>query len=269
MRMCDAGITPDTCRSCTPRAADAFALAADQVHVWYVFSDGVTDAGLLQRYAAMMSPDERARHERFMFVKDRHQFLVTRGVLRTLLARYTGAEPRACAFASNAYGRPALMGGATVDFNVSHTRGLVACAIARVPEVGVDVEDIERGAFSRDIARRYFSAAEADALDAVPEAARVSRFFDYWTLKEAYIKARGMGLSLPLDGFSMHPAAGGPPRIRFTATIEDDPQSWQFEQFEPSARHRLAVAVRRRGADLAMRFRELEVEALFELCASG
>lgn len=231
-------------------------LTPGEVHVWYVFSDAVRDAELLDRYTAMMSPDERARQARFVFEEDQHQFLVTRGVLRTLLGKYLSREPTDCDFAVNDYGRPSLTGVDDFDFNVSHTAGLVAFAFARVPEVGIDVEDVERRRVDPDLPRRFFSASEVAALEALPEPARVSRFFDYWTLKEAYIKARGMGLSLPLDGFSMHLDAGAP-RITFAPSIDDAPASWQFAQFHPSPRHRLAVAIRRRGPDLAIRWREL------------
>lgn len=228
---------------------------AGEVHVWYVFSDDVRDAGLLARYEAVLSPDERERRARFVFERDRHQFLVTRGVLRTLLGAYLGIEPSSCAFTLNPYGRPSLTGG-DLHFNVSHTKGLVAVAFAREPEIGIDVEDLERRAVDAGVPRRFFSPAEVNALESLPEAARVSRFFDYWTLKEAYIKARGMGLSLPLDGFSMR-LGDGAPRIAFAASIDDDPERWQFAQFDISARHRLALAVHRKGADLAIRLRQL------------
>jgi len=245
-------------------APESGVLSAHEVHVWYVLSDDVTDARVLQRYAAMMSPEERGRHDRFVFAKHRHQFLVTRGVVRTLLGRYLAIEPAACAFVANLYGRPALTTGTSgrrVEFNVSHTNGLVACAIARVPEVGVDVEDIARAIPGCDIAARYFSPTEARTLGDMPRAARTSRFYDYWTLKEAYIKARGMGLSLPLNDFSMHLDDCGPPRISFAATVDDDSSSWQFAQFDPTPRHRLAVAVRRHGADMTIRFHEFDVAA--------
>ena len=232
-------------------------LNADTVHVWYVFSDLVDDPRVLERYAAIMSDDERTRRDRFVRAADRHQFLVTRGMLRTLLARYLETEPTELFFAIDRYGRPSLSRpGSRIEFNVSHTRGLVACAFAQVPEIGIDVEDIERRPVSPDLARRFFSAAEATALEAVPAPDRLSRFFDYWTLKEAYLKARGTGLTLPLDSFTMQIESGKPAQIQFTAADDDDPASWQIVQFDPSRRHRLAVAVRRRGADLAVDFRE-------------
>ena len=233
----------------------------DDVHLWYVLSDGVRDTGTLERFAALMAPEERARHDRFVFEKDRHQFLVTRGVIRTLIGRYLGVDPADCAFVANEYGRPSLSRPADTGlaFNISHTNGIVVCALAREPELGVDVEDASR-ATGLELARRFFSADEADALDALPRDERPGRFFDYWTLKEAYIKARGQGLSLPLDGFSMQLAAGGPLSIRFSTTIDDEAATWQFAQFRPTPRHRLAVAVRRRGGDRAIQLRELRVE---------
>jgi 4'-phosphopantetheinyl transferase len=231
-----------------------------EVHVWYVFSDQVRDPRLLGQYEKTLSPDERERRDRFAFERDRHQFLVTRGMLRTLLGGYLGIEPSSCAFMLNPYGRPSLTTG-DLHFNVSHTKGLVAVAFAREPEIGIDVEDLERRAVDADLPRRFFSPAEVEALESLPEAERASRFFDYWTLKEAYIKARGMGLSLPLDGFSML-IGDGAPRIAFTSSIDDDQARWQFAQFDIGPRHRLAVAVHRKEADLAIRVRELAPSGL-------
>ena len=238
------------------------ALPDEEVHVWVVRPDEVRDPVTLDRCAALMSADERARHDRFVFAKDRHLYLVTRGTIRTLVGRYLETDPAACTFVANRYGRPSLAhpGGSGLAFNVSHTAGLIVCAFAREPEIGVDVEEACR-TIDLALARRFFSPAEADALDALPEAERPDRFFDYWTLKEAYIKARGMGLSLPLDGFAMLLDAGPSPAIRFSPAIDDDATTWQFAQFTPTSRHRLAVAVRRRGRDRDIRLREFQPDA--------
>ena len=239
----------------------AIALGQDEVHLWYARSDEIRDAATLERFAALMAPEERARHDRFVFEKDRHQFLVTRGMVRTLVGRYLSVDPAACAFVANQYGRPSLSypEGTPLSFNISHTAGLVVCAFAHEPEIGVDVEDASRAIEGPELARRFFSPDEAEALDGLPEAERPARFFDYWTLKEAYIKARGMGLSLPLDGFSMQLDAARP-GIRFTPAIDDDPETWQFVRLRPTPRHVLAVAVRRRHRDRAIDVRELRVE---------
>jgi 4'-phosphopantetheinyl transferase len=231
-----------------------------EVHVWFVRTDRVVDPDVLEQYEATLSAGERARRDRFVFEKDRHQFLVTRGVLRALLARYLKADPRECEFVTNSHGRPSLLPvapGRTIEFNLSHTTGLLAIALAHTPEVGIDVEHVERTVGSEDLPRRYFSTAEVEALERMPAEARKAAFFDFWTLKEAYIKARGLGLSLPLDGFSIHLDPDGPPRISFASTIPDDAASWQFAQFRPSPTHRMALAVRRRGPDLRVLVREL------------
>jgi 4'-phosphopantetheinyl transferase len=235
--------------------------SGDDVDVWVVRSDEVRDPDVLARCAAMLTAGERARHDRFVFAKDRRQFLVTRGMIRTLLGRCLGVDPAACRFEADRYGRPSLTepAGASVAFNISHTAGLVACAIARHGEIGVDVENAERPVHA-DLPRRFFSPAEAEALEALPVHERQARFYEYWTLKEAYIKARGMGLSLPLDGFSMRLDGPGPPRVHFLPSLPDDAASWQFARFRPTPQHCLAVALRRRGPDRAIQLREFTLE---------
>jgi 4'-phosphopantetheinyl transferase len=232
-------------------------LPEDVVHVWYVRSDEVRDPATFRRYAAMMTPEERTRHDRFVRDRDRHLFLVTRGTIRSLIARYLGVDPAESVFRPDSYGRPFLShpADAALSFNISHTKGLVACAIAREPEIGVDVEDTERPA-RLHLVRRFFSPEEADALDALPDGDKAGRFYEYWTLKESYIKARGMGMWLPLDGFSMQLEDGRQPGIRFAPSVPDDPASWQFGQFRPTSRHCLALAVRRRGRDRDVLVRE-------------
>jgi 4'-phosphopantetheinyl transferase len=248
----------------TRTEASLFELPVDAVHVWFLFSDRVTDPQLLERYANVMSAEERVRHNRFVFAKDRHQFLVTRGLLRTLLGCYARIRPEECTFVTNRYGKPFLRhpGGTqpALEFNVSHTNALVAIAVTVGREVGIDVEKPARTHVDLDV-RRFFSPAEVRALEALPRTEQRSRFFDYWTLKEAYIKARGMGLSLPLDGFSMQLDGTGAPTIEFAPAIEDDASTWQFLQFDPGPKHRMALAIRRRGRDVVVRIKEFDVEA--------
>jgi 4'-phosphopantetheinyl transferase len=236
-----------------------------EVHLWYVLPEQVTDERLLAAYRALMSPDEQARNARFVFPKGRHEHLVTRALVRTTLSQYVPAvHPRDWAFATGPFGRPEIAGPACeppLRFNLSHTDGLIACLVAVDREVGVDVEDATRAiSDGLVIADRYFSASEVVELRSLPAAAQPSRFFDYWTLKEAYIKARGLGLQLPLDQFSFHlttedsgtthptdrPATEPQITISFGPQIDDDPESWQFALLRPTLRHRLAVAIRRR-----------------------
>lgn len=224
-------------------------LPRDEAHVWYVRSSEVTDPELLARYMALLTPDEEARRARYMFERNRHEYLVTRALCRGVLSRYLGEAPESFRFTQNAYGRPELgaPAGHPIRFNLTNTEGLIAVIVALDREVGVDVEDTERRGETVTIADRFFSPSEVAALARVPEARQRARFFDYWTLKEAYIKARGMGLSIPLDQFSFVLTRGAPIGIRFAPELPDDPATWQFAQFRPTARHLVSAAVRRSG----------------------
>jgi 4'-phosphopantetheinyl transferase len=237
-----------------------FELPVDAVHVWYVLADRVTDPAVLSQYDRFMSDDERKRRDRFVFAKDRHAFVVARGLVRSVLSRYARVAPDACVFSFNQYGKPSLRSAPTeaaLEFNISHTHGVAAIAVTVGREIGIDVEDVTRTTIEVDVFQT-FSPSEITALQAIPEAERPCRFFDYWTLKEAYIKARGMGLSLPLDGFSMH-VSGSEATIQFASVIPDDPSTWQFVLSNPTPSHRMALAIRRRGADLPVRIKALDV----------
>ena len=143
------------------------------------------------------------------------------------------------------YGRPCIAAPAIarpVYFSVSHTEGCVACAVSDCEAVGIDVEQIQERRSLFTIARSNFSPQEIDALRLLPSSDLVDRFFDYWTLKEAYLKARGTGLTLPLNQFSILISLGQQIGIRFMPGMADDSQRWRFMKSAPSARHRLAVA---------------------------
>lgn len=235
-------------------------LATTETHLWQVFPDTLRDPGLLRSYYALMCPEECVQHQRFRFEKGRHEYLVTRALVRTVLSRYADVDPYAWRFSKNAYGRPEIaapQGLLQLRFNLSHTDGLIVCLVALDREIGVDVENMTRRGETVEIADRFFSPIEATTLRALPEASQRYRFFEYWTLKEAYIKARGMGISLPLEQFSFLLDTNQPVRIAFDPRLADDPASWQFQQFRPTPRHQMAVAIRRKNEpDLAIRIKQ-------------
>jgi len=227
------------------------------VDIWYAFPGAIRNPELLGDYKAILSADEMTRYARFWFDRDRHLHLVAWALVRTTLSRYADVAPEAWRFRTNRWGRPEISGPADAPplrFNLSHTRGMVACIVADGIDVGVDVEDRRRQTQGPEIARRYFSAREVEAFERLSEEEREVAFFEYWTLKEAYIKAVGVGISLGLGRFSFGLDQRGvpvgdperwPPVISFDATLDDDPDHWQFAQFEPTPHHAMAAAIRR------------------------
>lgn len=216
------------------------------VHIWCATLDAPRDPSLVDQYLAWLSDDERQRHARFFFDGDRQRYLLGTALARWTLSRYV---PLPCAdwvFAKNEFGRPEIDQRAVscdLRFNLSRTGGLVACAVTRRRNLGLDVEDHENKNIQVDLAEQFLSPRELADLHALNVDARRGRFFDLWTLKEAYVKARGRGLSLPLDQFSMRFAAGQPLAIDFTPEPDDRPDDWQFRLFRPSSRHTMALAI--------------------------
>ena len=235
-------------------------LPVDAVHIDLLSTTSADALARLDSYSALMTPDEHERMGRFVFDRDRRSFLLTRALVRTTLSRYAAIAPADWRFITNAHGRPEIVdrppGVADLRFNISHTDGLIACAVTIGREVGVDVEHIGRR-LTHDVAGRHFSPREVSALRALPAAEQDRVFFDYWTLKEAYIKARGFGLALPLGDFAFKLNPPRPPQIAFEPALDDDPATWQFLQEWPTPNHRLALAVRRSGPDLPVRIREV------------
>ncbi len=235
-------------------------LPLNAVHVDLVHCDEPEAWTQQEAYRALLSPDEHERMARLVFERDRRSFLITRALVRTMLSRYAPVRPAAWAFIENVHGRPEILdrprGVPDLRFNLSHTDGLIACAVTIGREVGVDVEHTRRR-LTHDVAGRFFAPREVTDLKALPADQQDTVFFDYWTLKEAYIKARGFGLALPLADFAFTLAPPSAPRITFEPSLEDDPATWQFVQDWPTPVHRLALAVRRDGPDLPIRIRRI------------
>ena len=233
-------------------------LPLDAVHVDLLHTDNADAWAQREAYRALMSADEQARMARLIFERDRRRFLLTRALVRTMLSRYANVPPAQWSFVENVHGRPEIVdrpsGVPDLRFNISHTDGLIACAVTIGREVGVDVEHIGRR-LTHDVAGRFFAPSEVHDLTRLPDEEQQRVFFDYWTLKEAYIKARGFGLALPLADFAFTLSPSEPPRIAFEPSLDDDPATWQFAQDWPTPQHRLALAVRRDGRDLPVRIR--------------
>lgn len=214
---------------------------AGDVHVRYRLTDSLDHAALTAA-VALLSDDERAQRERFHATRDRDEYAMAHALLRTTLSEFGDRPPGAWRFASGPHGKPALAGAdSRLAFNLSHARGLVACVVAAGADVGVDVEPITRATDWRGIASRYFSPAELAEIDRTDPARRPVRFFEIWTLKEAFIKALGVGLAQPLSATTF--SAERPDAIAFTPSPDIVAGVWQFALYAPTPEHRLAVAV--------------------------
>ena len=199
---------------------------------------------------ALLSPDETERLARFRFEKDRRLALASRALVRRSLSRCVDVPPEAWRFGLNPHGRPEIIAPTivpTLRFNASNTYGLVVCAVVWERDIGVDAEGIPPIA-PLDVADTHFAPVERAALRALPPADQARRFVEIWTLKEAYVKARGLGLSLALDGFAFHLRPGEPPRLTIDVQLSDDAASWQLALFTPTPEHCAALCVRR-GAE--------------------
>lgn len=210
-------------------------LADQEVHVWRAVLDA--PASRLADFAQMLSDDERRRAARFHFERDRAHFIAGRGMLRALLGRYLGAPPASLRFRYGAHGKPELDvppgADAAFRFNVSHAHGLALYAFTRGRALGVDVERIRDDIEHEAIAERFFSLTEREALRAQPASLRHIAFFACWTRKEAYIKARGEGLSLPLDQFDVSLAPGEPARLLCVANAPHEVARWSLHELHP------------------------------------
>lgn len=228
-------------------------LAPADVHLWLLDARAPATDALLPQAEALLSEDERVLLARASHPGRRREVLLGRWLVRTRLSRYAARAPAAWRFVRNEHGCPAVdPPEGTLRFNLSHTHGLLACVVAH-GEVGVDVEWTARRGRTLEVADRSFSAPELAALRALPPDQRSSRFFDLWTLKEAYIKARGMGLALPLGRFSFE-FEGPEPVVRVAPELGDDGGRWRFFLLSPTDQHRSAVGVRIPDACLTVRW---------------
>jgi len=226
-------------------------LAPGEIYLWLAAYDQITEGYLHSAYRELLSAAEKEQESRFYFARDRHRYLITRALVRTVLSRYISIDPKEWVFSTNAYGRPDIVNpearGAGLSFNISHTHSLIVLGVTKCRALGVDVENVRARGASIDIADRFFAPQEVAALNAVPLHQQQYRFFEYWTFKEAYIKARGMGLSLPLDKFSFHYPDDRAVEIAIDPELSDDATHWQFWQFQPAPEYLVAICAERIG----------------------
>lgn len=219
----------------------------DEVHIWLLQPEAVTEPALLSAFLASLSDDERSRQQRFRFDADRKLYLVAHGMLRRVLSRYVEVAPSSWQFTTGSHGKPAIAGPRglpALRFNLSHTQGLAACVICLHSECGIDVERVRAVRSLQGIAKRMFAGPEQADIEACSDPERLDRFFRYWTLHEAYCKATGTGIARAASDFSFELDATGAARIRFKGLAGDEADDWQFGCLQPLTGYVLSLALR-------------------------
>jgi 4'-phosphopantetheinyl transferase len=229
------------------------ALLEDEIHIWVTSLD--RPAEQVYNLSRHLSPDESDRASRFRFQTDRDRFVVARGTLRAVLGGYLNLKPRELRFNYSAYGKPSIEPGAgsqAISFNLSHSHELALLAFTRARRVGVDLEFICPDFATQEVAQRFFSKDETDALSALSSERRAEGFFNCWTRKEAYVKARGEGLSHPLDTFSVSLTPGEPASLLSIKGSPAEADRWSLRDLPVAAGYAAALAVENRHAQLKL-----------------
>jgi len=221
----------------------SLSLRSNEVHVWRIGLGQPPE--LHERCLRTLNREEQARANRFHFEKHRRRFIVARGFLRFLLARYLDTKPEDVRFSYGRYGKPKLeeQRPNRLRFNASRSRELAVFGFGYDHELGVDIEYINQNFASEDIARRFFSRSEVETLSALPDAQKVEAFFRCWTRKEAYIKAIGSGLSHPLDQFDVTLAPGEPAALLRDVESPQATARWSFLDLDVGEDYVAALAV--------------------------
>lgn len=226
-------------------------LQAGDIHFWITRPHQHQCPNMLAQYQLLLTTEESIKQQRYRFEKDRHDALITRAFVRDTLSHYVDIKPEDWRFEKGDKDKPEIVNcPIPLRFNISHTKELIICAITLKDDIGCDVEYIERNNDVLNIADRYFSTSEVKELFSLPDEQQRSRFFDYWTLKESYIKAWGMGLAIPLGDFSFHikpnenATINSNIHLSFAPHRIDYPELWHSWLFYPNTTHRMALSIK-------------------------
>jgi 4'-phosphopantetheinyl transferase len=227
-------------------------LAENDVHVWRASLE--IPLSSLEQFQPLLLDEEIERARRFYFEKDRRHWIVARAILRVLLGRYLDVEPQRLCFANNEYGKPLILfpiAGRRLHFNLSHSGDLALYAFAYDREIGVDVEQMCATINYEDLGKHFFSVHERTALRALPPDRQEEAFFLCWSRKEAYIKARGKGLSLPLDQFDVSLVPDEPARLLESREESQATDRWSLSALFPGTGYAGALVVEGSGWQLS------------------
>ena len=231
-------------------------LQSGELHIWRIELD--RDDGQWQPLMALLSNDEQIKADRYRFEKHRRRYILGRATLRNLLGSYLDRAPDTFRFSYNSHGKPFLANDDSgLRFNVSHSGEIMLAAFVLNSEIGIDIEAIQQDIDYMGIGQRWFSEQESNTLRDLPEEQRIGAFFRAWARKEAYIKARGIGLSYPLNRFSVSMDETSPALLEHQDGSQEI-KSWQIHDIEVSSAYSAAVVIEAAKWDI----RHIHLESL-------
>jgi 4'-phosphopantetheinyl transferase len=245
-------------------------IASETAHLWCFDTEIFQEASTTHRWLARLEDHERIRYAAYGTSAAKREYLGARALARTALGHYSGQPAECLRFRTDHLGRPGLTSPSIrgLNFSLAKTRGLAVGLFAFDRDVGVDVE-LVAPIEAVEMAERFFSPGELAELLRLGDAARLSRFYELWTLREAYLKARGIGLALPLDQLVFHPTSSGGARAEFGAAIRDDPAHWQFGLTWLTNRHLAATCIRRPSSGVPTRISHFDARGMDRVKTQG
>lgn len=223
-------------------------IAENEIHIWFTYDEEINPDFALTNYVQFLNHQELEQWQKLYFDKYKHQYLVTRMLVRDVLSRYLqGIPAEKIEFITNDYKKPYILPeqlAIPLRFNISHSEKMIVLAVSVGVEIGIDVEYLNRKNIFFEIAERFFAENEYQHFKALSGEHQKQRFFSLWTLKEAYIKACGKGLYIPLDEFWFSFPSVDIIDIDFSTSRNDDPVNWQFWQIQPGKQHLVSLAVK-------------------------
>lgn len=232
--------------------ASSAAIDAMPIQLWIAYPDDLLDEASANACAALLSDEERMRWQRYRFARSRREYLATHALARTALAGAYPIAPADWSFTTNEYGKPAIIPDCGLRFNLSNSPGMVVCLIAHGADVGVDIEPTARAEKILALQTEVFSAKEREQLAALSAPEQLDRAVALWTLKESYIKARGMGLRLPLRKISFLFDATEGIRLELESELQDTPDCWRFCLIDHAGHHIASMVQSRKSTELQM-----------------
>jgi 4'-phosphopantetheinyl transferase len=235
-------------------------LTDPDLHIWRASLSGSLDE--LSYFDSILSPDEKARADRFYFERDRNRYIFGRGILRTLLGGYLQGQASKITFVYGPHGKPAIESGRlnkTLQFNLAHSNDWAVYAFGWDMPLGIDLEHVRPMPDVDDLAKRFFSPSESTLIHSLFDDQKWETFFTIWTCKEAFLKASGSGLTLPLDQFEVSPKANGGMKLTSISGNLKSAARWRLETFKPLADYQSAIAVENHSGKII--FHQFDVQS--------